>query len=715
MNTKQSSILKRHEWIPFLIGFLLRVVVVATTERPSLLINAEIRAFLVGFSVALMLFGVGAVLWRLQGERGTNKVQRGLILLMLLFCIFVLVLYALNNGILSFVRSATTGKTEPVGIVNIVNCDFPAPNQASVSLRVQCWSSEGYWFRCWVGDENGTQATLSSFRGTNCNFGTSPTFSHISSTHMGVIGAVPWDSRIVENGHVYRLTLDKPLLLGTFNDYEQGRTLYYWLALEDSGRQAGSLKGAPEPEPWPTRAWVEKVEIRKDTPFTVTVNPRVAAVLGYQGAPPEHVSAGEGPQGTPVLFDEKGRCYELGKCEVEVLKPLKRIILTYPFSYSKEAEAEETSTNRSRPRVPRFPSDAGALFFRARPSVGDDQRLVVATTIRPRLDVSGFRLPPGAVARTRMTERDMKYCKYPVSRLQQGGGVPAGLRKVIAHSNGEDLIVLTDSGEVYLTDVGLTTFEKMNAVPQLGKGDRMWASPDCKQLAIFRRQQKYPCQIVDLHEGTEILCELDIEPRSFRELVFANEKRLFVVSKNKCIEVNVDTGKPANTARHGLFNSILVSGDTLYGRSNGILQSYNLLTGEKSHLWRIGRGVEMLQVSSDQSLICIKSGHDLEVWDISSQRKVCSFVKKAHAGMFNAPVAFSPDGELLAVTCGRREVRVGNIATGEFFFSAKVREKGGIAFAADGCRLITYGERDPATVYDVDTAKVLAKYLRLEL
>ncbi len=78
MSFKEVLILRRCEWIPFITGFLFRFVVVASGYTSFWGMNEALYIVLGPCSTILMLFGVGAWLWRLnRWIRESNKSETG--------------------------------------------------------------------------------------------------------------------------------------------------------------------------------------------------------------------------------------------------------------------------------------------------------------------------------------------------------------------------------------------------------------------------------------------------------------------------------------------------------------------------------------------------------------------------------------------------------------------------------------------------------------
>jgi WD40 repeat protein len=128
-----------------------------------------------------------------------------------------------------------------------------------------------------------------------------------------------------------------------------------------------------------------------------------------------------------------------------------------------------------------------------------------------------------------------------------------------------------------------------------------------------------------------------------------------------------------------------------------LASSVSYYKGEGVKLWKMpeGRVVRMLPTagralafSSDGQLLAVAEPQAVTLWQVSDGKRVRTISESCAPGSSLSSVAFSPDGTLVAATCGLsgRMIRVWKVADGKELFSiaGDANGKGGVAFSPDG-------------------------------
>ena len=174
------------------------------------------------------------------------------------------------------------------------------------------------------------------------------------------------------------------------------------------------------------------------------------------------------------------------------------------------------------------------------------------------------------------------------------------------------------------------------------------------------------------------------------------------------------TGRRTNI-EYSPDGSLVATGRSIYGTNLGEGRAvlWDAASGRRVRMFgpsHPGDDVQGLAFSPDGQMLAILSGRGrLEVWDVDTADKLVS--RPAHPGS-GSDLAFLPDGRTL-VTVGGDGGAVWKVPSGAKLFSLSTGGKlAGVSVSRDGTRIATAGEDRTATIWDAATGR---KLLGLEL
>ena len=180
--------------------------------------------------------------------------------------------------------------------------------------------------------------------------------------------------------------------------------------------------------------------------------------------------------------------------------------------------------------------------------------------------------------------------------------------------------------------------------------------------------------------------------------------RVWSTHSGELLQSLAENGKPARAVQFSPDGQLLAVAYEIIQHEKGAIKVFHV------HSWKVQHDLaslpmRVLTFSPDSRRLASAGSFDLDVWDLTTERKVATM-----SPPFGRSIAlsFSPDGRLLAAADGDALVRVYDASTGSLRGTPAefLLEHFTVAFSPDGKSVLTGGADKTISIIDVESRKV---------